>query len=229
VTRIALMAGAVLLSLAVSLHLLRQTRYAARSHEPVAQTLARYAADAPGVVIVFQPKDCLGDGTIVHRWNSLSAAPGFNVRGLLVGEAEGSPAHARVRAITSVGISLGTISTMDAGLLAEKLGYASTPFAMVLVTAGWRVRFPLARTSRRPLLRTWYPGTDHGMRRRRHTPPVRAAPPTRLAVRPALRRADQSPPGLPPWPITAAALFLCGCGRISPAGTPATPRIPPRA
>jgi hypothetical protein len=136
--RRALIAGAVLLSLASGVYLLRDARAALRRDEPVASTLARYAADAPGVVIVFQPEDCLGDGTIVRRWNALAAAPGFRTTGLVIGKGGVSSAQKKVFTETGLKLTVAPISAVDAGVVAGKLGYTATPFAVVL-DAGGRV------------------------------------------------------------------------------------------
>ncbi len=132
-TRVALVSGAVLLSLLAGLNLLKETRIAVGMHEPVPQTLARYGAGAPGVVIIFQPEDCLGDGTIVRRWNALSTAPALRVQGLVAGEKGTSK---RVLAATGLRMTLGSISALDAARLGEKLGYTSTPFAVILDSRG---------------------------------------------------------------------------------------------
>lgn len=135
-TRLALVVGAVLLSVVAGLNLLKETRFARRMHEPVPQTLARYRAGAPGVVIIFQPEDCLGDGTIVRGWNALSATPALRLRGLVAGENGIAPAQKRVPAVTGLRMPLNSISAVDAALLAEKMGYTSTPFAVVLDSRG---------------------------------------------------------------------------------------------
>jgi hypothetical protein len=136
VIRWALIAGAVLMSALASSALLRETRYVMRSDEPVAHTLGRYAADGPGVVIVFQPEDCLGDGGIVRRWNALATAPALHVSGLVVGGAGVSPAQAKVFAEFGLRMPVASISRLDAEILAGKLGYVSTPFAVVLDSSG---------------------------------------------------------------------------------------------
>lgn len=134
--RWALIAGAVLMSALASSALLRETRFVMRSDEPVAHTLGRYTADGPGVVIVFQPEDCLGDGSIVRRWNALAAAPAIHVAGLVVGGGGVSAAQKKVIGESGLTMPVASISRLDAEILAGKLGYASTPFAVVLDRSG---------------------------------------------------------------------------------------------
>lgn len=134
-TRLAVSLAAVLLSAFAAVHLARDARLASDGDEPVAATLARYAADAPGVVIVFQPEDCLGNGDAVRRWNTLAGTPGLRVRGLVAGKATSS-AQQKVFAETGLRMPLGAISQADASLVAGKLGYTRTPFALVLDSRG---------------------------------------------------------------------------------------------
>lgn len=134
-TRLALSLAAVLLAALAAVQLVRDARLARRSSEPLAATLGRYAADAPGVVIVFQPQDCLGNGDVVRRWNALAGTPGLRVRGLVAGSAISSTQQ-KVFAETGLRMRLGAISHEDAGLVAGKLGYTRTPFALVLDSRG---------------------------------------------------------------------------------------------
>lgn len=134
-TRLAVGLAAVLLSALAAVHLVRDARLAAHSEEPVAATLARYAANAPGVVIVFQPADCLGNGDIVRRWNALAGTPGLRVTALVAGKTISS-AQQKVFADTGLRLKLGAISQEDASLVAGKLGYTRTPFALVLDARG---------------------------------------------------------------------------------------------
>lgn len=134
--RVLLVIGAVLLSAGAGVHLLRDSRAAVRGDEPVTTTLARYHAAAPGVVIVLQPRDCLGDGSVARGWNALSAASGLRVRGLVVGDGHLSPAQARAFARANLRMPVRSISTLDAGLLAAKLGHRATPFAVVVDARG---------------------------------------------------------------------------------------------
>ncbi|HEU4883434.1 MAG TPA: hypothetical protein VFT45_14330 [Longimicrobium sp.] len=122
---------AVLLSAGAAVHLARDARVVRHNGEPVASTLARYSADGPGVVIIFQPEDCLGDGNMVRRWNTLASAPGLNVRGLVTG-GDLSSTQKTIFAQTGARMALGNISSADASLVGGKLGYTRTPFALVL-------------------------------------------------------------------------------------------------
>lgn len=134
-TRLAVSLAAVLLSALAAVHLVRDARLAAHNKEPVAATLARHAVDAPGVVIVFQPEDCLGNGDIVRRWNALAGTPGLRVTGLVAGETI-SPAQQKVFADTGLRLKLRAIPHEAASLVAGKLGYTHTPFALVLDSRG---------------------------------------------------------------------------------------------
>lgn len=130
-TRLAIPLVAVLLSGAAAVHLARDARQLKRGGEPVAATLARYSANVPGVVIIFQPEDCLGNGDLVRRWNALADAPGLRVRGLVAGGAVSS-AQQKMFAEQGLQIDIGAISPVDASILGAKLGYTRTPFALVL-------------------------------------------------------------------------------------------------
>lgn len=87
-------------------------------------------------MIVFQPEDCLGDGSIVARWNTLSTAPGLRVRGLVVGRGGASPGQSELFRKAGLRLSLGSIPMSDASLVAGKLGVRGTPFAVVLDANG---------------------------------------------------------------------------------------------
>jgi hypothetical protein len=127
--------AALLLSTFAAVHLVRDARAFRTNGEPVAATLARYAANAPGVVIIFQPEDCLGSGETVRRWNALAGVPGLSVRGLLAGDGFSS-AQRKVIAETGLRMKVGSISPEDASLLGGKLGYTRTPFALLLDRRG---------------------------------------------------------------------------------------------
>lgn len=53
------------------------------------------------------------------------------MEGLLIGDSRASTRE-RVKANTGLNVQLGSISAEGAGLVAEKLGYTATPFALVL-------------------------------------------------------------------------------------------------
>lgn len=134
-TRLAASFAALLLSALAAVHLVRDARAVSHNGESVAATLARYSANAPGVVIIFQPEDCLGSGDIVRRWNALASAPGLRVRGLVAGNGLSS-AQRKVIAETGLQMKVGAISPEDASLLGGKLGYTRTPFALLVDRQG---------------------------------------------------------------------------------------------
>ena len=110
-----------------------ETRYMQRAAQPISALLANRGA--PGVVFVFQPEDCLGNGELIERWNRFHAAGGVPAKGLVVGTA----LSARQRDLFARGdlrLPLGTIDALDAAIVAEKLGYTATPFAVILDRRG---------------------------------------------------------------------------------------------
>jgi hypothetical protein len=129
--RWAISLAGVLLAGLMAVHLVQDARLARRNGETVAQTLTRYAAQEPGVIIIFQPEDCLGSGDIVRRWNALAGAPALGVQGLVTGKSI-SAAQRSVFATTGLRMKLGAISPRDAAIVGAKLGYTRTPFALVL-------------------------------------------------------------------------------------------------
>lgn len=130
--RAALVLCAFLLVAATSLHLYRDTRSLLRTPESIPALLARQQAGEAGVVIVMQPEDCLGAGELVARWNDLHRAGRFPVTALVVGSGDLSPRQQAVFKQSGATFPLRPIMAQDAGRVAEKLGYASTPFAVVL-------------------------------------------------------------------------------------------------
>jgi hypothetical protein len=123
---------AFLLAGATSLHLYRDTRYLLRAPESIPALLARQHTGGAGVVIVMQPEDCLGSGDLVQRWNSLHRAGRFPVTGLVVGSGRLSSRQQALFTQNGATFPLRPIAAQDAGSMAEKLGYVSTPFAVVL-------------------------------------------------------------------------------------------------
>jgi hypothetical protein len=123
---------ALLLVGASSLQLYGDTRYLLRASESIPALLARQQAGEAGVVIVMQPEDCLGAGELVARWNDLHRAGRFPVTALVVGSGDLSPRQQAVFKQAGATFPLRPIAAQDAGRVAEKLGYVSTPFAVVL-------------------------------------------------------------------------------------------------
>lgn len=130
--RAALVLCAFLLVGATSLHLYRDTRSLLRTPESIPALLARQQAEEAGVVIVVQPEDCLGAGELVARWNNLHRAGRFPVTALVIGSGDLSPRQQAVFRQNGATFPLRPIAAQDAGRMDEKLGYVSTPFAVVL-------------------------------------------------------------------------------------------------
>jgi hypothetical protein len=131
-----LLACAFALAGAMAVQLAAETRHALRAAEPVARTLARGAEAGGGVFFVFQPQDCLASGEMVERWNALYEARSFAVQGLVVGDGTLSDRQERMFRDRKVRMPVRGISARDAALVAEKLGYHATPFAVVLDRQG---------------------------------------------------------------------------------------------
>lgn len=72
----------------------------------------------------------------MQRWNDLAVTPGLSVRGLVVGRGGVSRAQWDVFQQTGSRMPLGSISARDASLMAGRLGFRMTPFAVVLDVHG---------------------------------------------------------------------------------------------
>jgi hypothetical protein len=131
--RRALILAAFMLIAAMSTHLYSDTRYLLRAHASVPALLGvEDRAPATGVMIVMQPEDCLKSGEMVERWNTLHRTGRVAITALVVGSGRLSPAQRDVFEEHAVELPLRPIRLVDAQILAEKLGYVSTPFAVVL-------------------------------------------------------------------------------------------------
>jgi hypothetical protein len=124
------------LSGALAFDAVADTRYALRAAQPVAATLGGGEPLAGVVVFVFQPEDCFGQGGLLERWDGLRKAGRLPVRGMVVGDGTLSQRQTELFRDLGVGIQLRGIDAMDAAMVAEKLGYRSTPFAVVLDARG---------------------------------------------------------------------------------------------
>ena len=129
-----LVGAAFVLSLAAGAYLLQETRRVRRANDSIPRALERAGVAGPGVVIVFQPDDCLGEGAIVRRWNALAAESGLSVRGLVIDGA--SPEQRTIFRDAGLRVTLGSIESSDAGGIGARLGYRRTPFAIVLDANG---------------------------------------------------------------------------------------------
>lgn len=128
-----LVLGALVLAAILSVHLYRDTRYLLRARESIPTLLgAREPGRSAGVLIVLQPEDCLRSGELVKRWTALHGTGRVPMTALVVGSGTLSPAQRDVFQEHQVSLPLRRIHMVDAQILAEKLGYASTPFAVVI-------------------------------------------------------------------------------------------------
>ena len=135
--RRALLAAALLIAGVASLDLYRDARYLLRASRTIPALLAGIdAGRSPAVLIVMQPEDCLRSGELVARWNELHRAGTAPVTGLVVGSGSLTPRQRQAFEARGVAFPLRAIAAADAAILGEKLGYTSTPFAIVLDVHG---------------------------------------------------------------------------------------------
>lgn len=146
--RSALAGVALLLAGITGLHLYRDLGYVLAAQRSVPALLGDGAGAPPpaGMIIVLQPEDCLRSGELVARWNALHRAGRFPVTAAVVGPKGASKRHRELLRQQDLGLPLRAITTRNAGIVAEKLGYTSTPFAVV-IDHGGRVAgsFPAAQ------------------------------------------------------------------------------------
>lgn len=113
-----------------------EARYLARASRSIPDLLHQEDARAGGVFIVLQAADCLRSGELVAHWNALQSAGRFAVKGLVVGNERLSKQQKDELTQKGVTFPLRGIAENDAALVAQKLGYNSTPFAIVLNREG---------------------------------------------------------------------------------------------
>lgn len=135
-TRVIVLLTAFLLGGLASVHLYRDTRYLLRASESIPSLLAAEQPVTSSVLIVLQPEDCLRSGELVKRWNALHQAGKFSVAGLVIGDGRLSEQQQAVFDDVHVAMPLRAITARDAEIIAEKLGYTATPFAVVLDREG---------------------------------------------------------------------------------------------
>jgi hypothetical protein len=130
--------AAFLLSATVGMHLYRDVEYLRAADRTVPALLAggEGAAAPAGLLIVLQPEDCLRSGELVARWNALDAAGRFPVTAVVVGAGRAAPRHRELLRRQNLRLPLRAITARDAGIIADKLGHASTPFAVMIDRAG---------------------------------------------------------------------------------------------
>ena len=130
--RRALLACAYALAVGMGAQLFVETRNLFRDSRPVAAILAPDEPHPSGVIFVFQPKDCLDSGEMLARWNELHGAGRFPVSGVVTGDGWLSEPQARAFREGGLRLPVRAISPRDAAIVAERLGYETTPFAVIL-------------------------------------------------------------------------------------------------
>lgn len=136
--RPALTLVALLLAGITGLHLYRDFGDVRAAERTIPALLAGgHGAAAPaGLLIVLQPEDCLRSGDLVARWNALQHAGRFPVAAVVVGDRRVAAGHRELFRQHGLELPLRAITVRDAGIIAEKLGYDSTPFAVMIDRAG---------------------------------------------------------------------------------------------
>lgn len=129
----------VVLSGAAAVQLADEVRYLVHGSKTVRTLLS--GGNGPAVVYIVQPEDCLGSGARVKHWTAAHEAGPVPVRIAVVGK-ELSPRQRDLLARNDVRLPVGSISFRDASIVAEKLGYSATPFAVLFdhrgrVAATW--------------------------------------------------------------------------------------------
>lgn len=136
-TRRILVLAALLLASGLSARLYGDTCYLLRARESVPALLGVEGGKGTGqVLIVLQPKDCLRSGELVERWKALHRHGTVPVTVLVVGSGALAREQRNAFAEHDASLPLRRLRMLDARIVAEKLGYASTPFAVVLDREG---------------------------------------------------------------------------------------------
>jgi hypothetical protein len=117
-----------------SMALYGDTRALMRSSRTIPELLGRNASG--GVVLVLQVKDCRRSGTLVKTWNAVDSAGRVPVAAMVVGSGRLTAAERAVFTQDGVRFSLRGIVRTDAQAIAQKLGFRSTPFAIVFDNRG---------------------------------------------------------------------------------------------
>lgn len=129
--------AAFLLTGITGLHLYRDVGYLRASDRTIPALLAGGHGGAPaGLLIVLQPEDCLRSSDLVARWNALHRAARFPVTAAVVGSGRVDPLDREIFRRRNLELPLRAITARDAGIIAEKLGHTSTPFAVMIDRAG---------------------------------------------------------------------------------------------
>jgi hypothetical protein len=133
VIRRVLLACAIVLSIAAALRFYEGARYVVHGSREIRTLLG--TARGPALVFVVQPEDCLGNGLRLASWTALHESGTVPVSAAVVGKGL-SRRQRDLFARHGVEIPLTSISLQDAAIVAEKLGYASTPFAVIFDRRG---------------------------------------------------------------------------------------------
>jgi hypothetical protein len=113
-----------------SVALYGDTRALVSSSRSIPELLGRKASG--GVVLVLQVDDCRRSGKLVSTWNTLNSAGRFPVTGMVVGSGRLSERERAIFRRDGVRFPLRGLAAADAEAIAQKLGFRSTPFAIVL-------------------------------------------------------------------------------------------------
>jgi hypothetical protein len=130
---LALVLGLVALA---GFRLQEETRYRLVSTRTVGELLAVDGGPSASLVLVFQPEDCLGEGTLVTEWNRAYRSARLPVRGVVVGTGAPSARQGALFRELRLEMPLAPITRRHASTVAERLGYTSTPFAILLDAEG---------------------------------------------------------------------------------------------
>lgn len=114
-----------------SVALYGDTRALLRSSRSIPELLG-WEERPGGVVVVLQAADCRRSGTMVSGWNALHSAGLFPVTGVVVSAGRLSAREQAIFKRDGVRFPLQAIAAADARVIAQKLGFRSTPFAIVI-------------------------------------------------------------------------------------------------
>lgn len=134
--RAVLLVAGLALAIQASVASFGDTRYLARASRSIPDLLNPRGTSTGGVYLVMQTADCLRSGEFIAHWNASQAARRFPVTGLVIGNGPLTEEEATGLRENGVTFPLRRIAEHDATLVAHKLGYLATPFAIVLDRAG---------------------------------------------------------------------------------------------
>jgi hypothetical protein len=105
-------------------------------HAAAVPEIARAFHGTPGVVVVFQPRDCAGFDSFIDAFSSLSRQRAGQVLGIPVNSPPDTMALRRSLAEFSPAFPLAPRLDADAERLLSAIGFARTPLAIVVDRAG---------------------------------------------------------------------------------------------